>query len=188
MDSEDRIRDASIAEPEKRRRVSIDTTVVRDLLDERREHHGDAKSLFALADEGKLEVTIAPQGHRDDVWEGDLQSSIGELIASGRVAESEQMSRVSCVTYLPFLVGHYVEGFDEAWDAVLADWKTHQGSPPGAKDRWHTETHILDAAEVFLTDDRPLLVMCQRLRDEHGLPIEAMRVSEYLRIPNCAAL
>jgi hypothetical protein len=33
---------------------------------------------------------------------------------------------------------------------------------------------------VFLTDDKRLLTMCRRLREEHGFPIVAMRLSDYL--------
>jgi hypothetical protein len=161
-------------------RASIDTTVIRDLLDEERPQHILAVKLFELADTGELELVIAPQGHRDDVWEGDLKEEIQGLADSGRLAESEQVSRVSEVTLLPFIIGHYSEGFDEAWGAVLAGWKTHEGKLPGDKDRWHVETHLLDPAEIFITDDGPLLVMCRRLREEHGLTINAMRLQEYL--------
>lgn len=34
--------------------------------------------------------------------------------------------------------------------------------------------------DVFLTDDRPLLVMCRRFREEHDIAIEAMSSSDYL--------
>jgi hypothetical protein len=161
-------------------RVSIDTTVIRDLLDERRSQHILAIKLFEMADIGEIGLVIAPQGHRDDVWEGDVKGEIQRLVNSGRLAESEQVSRVSEVTLLPLTVGHYMEGFDEAWEAVLAGWKTHEGKPPGDKDRWHVETHLLDTADIFITDDGPLLVMCRRLRGEHELTIRAMRLQEYL--------
>jgi hypothetical protein len=161
-------------------RVSIDTTVIRDLLGERRSQHMLAVKLFKMADAGEIELAIAPQGHRDDVWEGDVRHDIQRLVDSGRLAESEQVSRVSTVTLLPLIIGHYAEGFDEAWDAVLAGWKTHESKPPGDKDRWHVETYLLDPAEVFITDDGPLLIMCRRLHDEHGLSMRAMRLKEYL--------
>jgi hypothetical protein len=161
-------------------RISIDTTIIRDLLDEGRPQHMLAVKLFEIAEAGEIELVIAPQGHRDDVWEGDVMEDIQRLVDSGRLAESEQVSRVSEVTLLPFIIGHYAEGFDEAWDAVLAGWKTHEGKLPGNKDRWHVETHLLDPAEVFITDDGPLLVMCRRLHEEHGLTIRAMRLQEYL--------
>lgn len=161
-------------------RVSIDTTVIRDLLDERRSQHILAVKLFEMADTGEIELAVAPQGHRDDVWEGDVKEKIQSLVGSGRLAESEQVSRVSDVTLLPLMVGHYTEGFDEAWTAVLAGWKTHEGKRPGDKDRWHVETHLLDPAKIFITDDGPLLIMCRRLHDEHGLTIRAMRLEEYL--------
>lgn len=165
-------------------RISIDTTVIRDLLDERRSQHILAVKLFEMADAGEIALAIAPQGHRDDAWEGDLKEDIQGLVESGRLAESEQVSRVSEVTLLPFIIGHCAKGFDEAWDAVLAGWKTHEGKPPGDKDRWHVETHLGDSAEVFITDDGPLLVMCRRLHNEHRLSICAMRLQEYLE--SCA--
>jgi hypothetical protein len=37
-----------------------------------------------------------------------------------------------------------------------------------------------DGRDVFITDDKRLLVMCRRLREEHGFPIVAMRIADYL--------
>ena len=113
-------------------RVSIDTTVIRDLLDERRSAaHPRSQTSSEMADTGEIELAVAPQGHRDDVWEGDVKEKIQSLVGSGRLAESEQVSRVSDVTLLPLMVGHYTEGFDEAWTAAWPGWKTHEGKRPG---------------------------------------------------------
>jgi rRNA-processing protein FCF1 len=38
----------------------------------------------------------------------------------------------------------------------------------------------MEGRDVFLTDDRPLRVMCRRLREEHGVPVVAMSLAEYL--------
>jgi hypothetical protein len=77
--------------------------------------------------------------------------------------------------------GAYVAGFADAWDAVLATWKTHaDGRAPERADAVHVETHVLAERDVFITDDRPLLAMCQRLREEHGVPVLAMSLAEYL--------
>jgi hypothetical protein len=78
------------------------------------------------------------------------------------------------------IVGAYVDGFVEAWNAVVATWRSHERTPPQIGDRFHVETHVLERRDVFLTDDRPLLVMCRRLREEHGVPIVAMGLVEYL--------
>jgi len=32
----------------------------------------------------------------------------------------------------------------------------------------------------FITNDGPLLAMCERLRAEYGMPIDAMRIEEYV--------
>ena len=38
----------------------------------------------------------------------------------------------------------------------------------------------MEKRDVFLTDDEGLLTMCRRLREEHGLEIEAVSLDEYL--------
>jgi hypothetical protein len=69
-----------------------------------------------------------------------------------------------------------VEGFVEAWGEIAAGWP----NAPGPADRFHVVTHIAEGRDVFLTDDKRLLVMCRRLHEEHGFPIVAMRLADYL--------
>jgi hypothetical protein len=76
--------------------------------------------------------------------------------------------------------GAGVEGFRKGWDAVLADWKTHEGSPPGDRDALHVETHVMEKRDTLITDDRALQAMCHRLRDEQGMEINAMSLAHYL--------
>ena len=161
-------------------RASVDVTVVRDLLDQRRRGHQSAKKLFDLQDVGAVDLTIAPQGHRDDVPEGPLEKQVRVLVASGRLAESSQLAYISEVTITPFVIGAGVPGFTEAWDTVIQDWKSSDGKPPGDKDRWHAETHVHEGADVFVTSDRALRNMCRRLREEHDIPIVAMDMEAYL--------
>jgi hypothetical protein len=164
-------------------RLSIDITVVRDFLDLSRPRHQEAQELFALADGDEVELIVAPQGYRDDVPEGTLREQLQGLITSGHVSEARQLARLSNVTYPSknLFPGQFVRGFQEAWQAVIDTWKTHEAKPPGDKDRWHVETHILEGADVFLTDDRPLCVMCRRLHDEHEITIDAMGLGDYLK-------
>jgi hypothetical protein len=134
---------------------------------------------------------------------GDLTEQIREAFDREGVLHTQQVARVSEVTYVPHIVGHYVEkveqarqlaypsevtypgedlfpghyveGFAEAWDRIAAGWQR----APGPADRWHVETHMADRRDVFITDDRRLLKMCLRLR-EHGFPIVAMKLGDYL--------
>ena len=168
-----------------RERLTIDSTVARDYLaaddERRRERHEQAVLLFDLAEAGEVELAIAPQGHRLDA-EGSLAEQLRTLFASEGIEETRQLAYVSEVTYVgeDLIVGQYVEGFAEAWDMIAADWHSHEWKPPALADRFHLETHVIERRDVFLTDDSPLLVMCRRLREEHGIAIEAMSPSDYL--------
>ena len=92
------------------------------------------------------------------------------------------LARLSAVTFPSenLFPGYYVEGFNEAWAAIAGAWKTHQGRCPGDLDRWYVESHVADRRDVLLTDDRALRAMCDRLRDEHALPVHAESVSEFV--------
>jgi len=162
-------------------RLTIDTTVARDFLDPKRERHELAKQLFVLAQAGEVELAVAPQGHRLDVEE-NLAEQLRATFAGEGVEETRQLARVSGATYpsANLFPGQYVHDFDEAWDGVAATWRSHEGKPPKLADRFHVETHVLERRDFFVTDDRPLLIMCRRLRDEHGITIEAMSLGEYL--------
>lgn len=164
-------------------RLSIDMTVALDFLDPGRVRHTQALALFALAESGEVELILAPQGHRDDAPMGRLAEQLADLIDGGRVTQARQLARLSNVTYpsKQLFPGQYVDGFSDAWRAIFDSWKTDEAKRPGDKDRWHVETHILEGADIFITDDRPLLLMCRRLRDDHAIPIVAMGLEEYLQ-------
>ena len=49
-----------------RERVTIDLTVVMDYCSSKRRNHQRAVRLFGLADDGTIELAVAPQGHRLD--------------------------------------------------------------------------------------------------------------------------
>jgi hypothetical protein len=162
-------------------RLTIDVTVARDYLDSEREGHRQAVTLFELARKGEVELAAAPQGYRLDV-EGDLAERLRATFREEGVAEARQLAYPSRVTYPgPNLFpGAYVPGFGEAWTEVVATWRSHEWKPPQGEDRFHVETHVMEGRDVFLTDDRPLRVMCRRLREEHGVPVVAMSLAEYL--------
>jgi hypothetical protein len=166
---------ARVTPPE---RLTIDVTVARDLLDPKRERHGLATELFALAASGEVELAVAPQGHRLDA-EGDLAEQLRATFADEGVEEAPQLAYASEVTFPSenLFVGHYVAGFAEAWDGIVATWRSHEGKPPKLADGFHVETHVIEERKVFVTDDGPLLAMCRRLRDEHGIPLEAMKLA-----------
>jgi hypothetical protein len=162
-------------------KLTLDLTVVRDFLDPSRARHGLAKQIFELAKSGTVELAIASQGHRLDVNRGDLVGHLQGLFRES-VEETRQLAYPSEVTFPSrnLFPGQYVDGFDQAWNEVIASWRTHEGKPPGLADRFHVESHILEGRDVFLTDDGPLLVMCSRLNEEHGFSIRAMHLTEYI--------
>jgi hypothetical protein len=147
-------------------RLTIDMTVVRDYLGDRREGHADATALFALAKAGEVNLAVAPQGHRFDA-SGQLAEDVSKVVALDGVEEARQLAYLSEHTYPSdtLFVGAFVEGFPEAWQQEVARWPSHEGKPPGVADRFHAETHVLERRDVFITDDRSLLRMCCRLRD-----------------------
>jgi hypothetical protein len=162
-------------------RLTIDMTVMRDYLDPGEQRHQLAVRLFALARAGEVGLVSAPQGQRLDVsGGGELDAQLQGLVAAGEVQHAEQVSRLPAVT--PFRTGRIVEGFDEAWSEIVRTWRTHEGRRPeeGAVDRFYVETHLLEQRDVFVTDDRALLAVCRRLRDEHGFAIEAASLADYL--------
>ena len=162
-------------------RITIDVTVARDYQDSKRRRHAQALELFELARQGSIELSIAPQGYRLDVT-GDLAEQLDAALANEGVAEAPQLAYPSEATYPGenLFPGAYVDGFADAWEAVVESWHSHEGNPPSLKDRFHVETHVLDGRDIFLTDDGPLLVMCRRLHDEHAVNVVGMRLRDYL--------
>jgi hypothetical protein len=137
------------------------------------------------AKSGEVELAVPPQGTLADLhggWEGDLAADLRKMDTLPGVVALRQLARLSEVTFPSETLypGYYVEGFDEAWDQVVATWKTHQGRCPGAVDRWHVEAHIAAKRDVLITDDRALQVMCDRLRSEHGLSVHAEGLAAFI--------
>jgi hypothetical protein len=167
-----------MASPE---RLTIDVTVARDFLAPEREGNADAQALFELARQGEVELITAPQGYRLDV-EGELAEQLQDLFKREEVGQAGQVARVSEVTYpgADLFPGNFVEGFAEACELIAKDWPR----APGLADRFHVETHLVEGRDVFLTADRRLLRMCQRLHEEHGFAIVAMSVADYLNRRN----
>jgi hypothetical protein len=166
-------------------RVTLDMTAVRDVVYDDRERHSYGSKLMLLAERGDIELGVPPQGWLADLrgqFGGDLADRIRELLSRPGVVELPQLARLSAVTFPSenLLPGYYVEGFSEAWDAIAGAWKTHLGRCPGDLDRWYVESHVADRRDVLLTDDRALRAMCDRLRDEHALPVHAESVSEFV--------
>jgi hypothetical protein len=165
--------------------LTLDMTAIRDVLHADRKRHQDGLALLALAERGAVELGVPPQGTLADLrgqWEGDLAADLRNLARLPGVVALPQLARLSEVTFPSdnLYPGYYVGGFDRAWDQVATTWKTHQGSCPGAVDRWYVESHIAAKRNVLLTNDRALQVMCDRLRTKHQLPVQAEGLTEYI--------
>jgi hypothetical protein len=158
-------------------RLTIDQTVAIDLLDPEAERYALAVELFNLHKRGEIELAMAPQGYRGE-RRGDRTEQIREAFQREGIEQARQVARVSEVTFPgpDLFPGNYVEGFAEACEEIAADWRR----APGGADRFHVETHLTEGRDVFITDDRRLLVLCRRLREEHGFPIVAMKLGDYL--------
>jgi hypothetical protein len=146
--------------------------------------HADASRLVDAAARGDIELAVPPQGSLADLhgqYDGDLARDIEALLAKPGIVALPQVARLSDVTFPAenLFPGHFVAGLDEAWNAVAADWKTHQGACPGAEDRWYVESHMVASNDVLVTDDRALRTMCDRLRVEHCLAVAAESLSEF---------
>lgn len=164
-------------------RLTLDMTAIRDLVYENRERHQDGLRLLGLAERGRVELGIPPQGSLADLrgqFGGDLADRIKALHLRDGVVGLPQLARLSEVTFLGenLFPGHFVEGFTEAWAQASATWNTHQGKCPGDFDRWYVESHIAERRDVLVTDDEPLRVMTDRLREEHGLAVQTESLRE----------
>lgn len=159
-----------------RQRLTIDLTVARDYLNGRPE----ARELFARARHGEVELAAASSGYVVELW-GDLEKQIGEMLDAEGVSGTAQLAYPN-VMYpgKNAFPGAYVAGLRQAWDAILADWKTHEGGKPEDEDWLHVETHVMEKRDVFITDDDDLRVMCRRLHEERGFEVQAMSLAEYL--------
>jgi hypothetical protein len=165
-------------------RLTLDMTAIRDIEDGGRERHSAGLKLLDLATRGGVELGVPPQGSLADLrgqFGGDLAKQVERLLERPGVLGLPQIARLSDVTFPAdnLFLGNYVKGFDVAWAAVVASWKTHMGRCPGAFDRWYVESHILGARDVFITDDEPLRAFCDRLRAEHALPVVAESIVDY---------
>jgi hypothetical protein len=166
-------------------RLTLDMTAIRDLVDEERERHGDSLKLLEMADAGRVEIAIPPQGTLADLhgeFDGELARQVEQLRSREGVVELPQLAYLSDVTFpgKNLLPGYGVAGLHEAWRTVVESWKTHEGRCPGDTDRWYVESHIAAARDLLITEDGPLRALCRRLRKEHGFAIEAESLSEYV--------
>jgi hypothetical protein len=160
-------------------RLTIDSTVVIDLVDERQEQHQLAQRLVVLARTGEVELAVASSGHIFDAKDHAAER-LSELARQG-VLETVQLAYPGVmIPGANAIPGAGVPGFRAAWDAVAATWKTHEGRCPGDNDALHVETHVLTERDVFVTDDRALRAMCRRLTEEHPFTVTAVSLAQYL--------
>jgi hypothetical protein len=163
-------------------RLTVDVMVFRDYLDERKDY-AHALKLIQLHRAGEVELAAAFSGYLIDTTKlpGDLWQRMRTLFAEERIADTAQLAYPGVMVPGENLFpGAGVDGLADAWNAVLDDWRTHEGRKPEAADRLHVETHLLEGRDVFITNERGLLAMCRRL-GEHGFTVKAMSVSNYLQ-------
>jgi hypothetical protein len=161
--------------------LTVDVTVARDYLDDGRPRHVFAVRLFELARQGTVALAIASSGYNYDVHVDGQQLSkdLHKMIQRESIVETVQLPYPGPGTFpgSTLVPGHGFPELHPAWDAVSADWRG-PGTKPNSNDRMHVETHLLEGRDLFVTDDKGLLTMCQRLRDEHDVAIHATRLEE----------
>jgi hypothetical protein len=165
-------------------RLTLDMTAIRDATEDDRPRHGGALRLLKLAEQGQVELGVPPQGSLADLqgkYGEELDERVQALLGLPGVVALPQVARISDATFLgdDLVLGAYVEGFDEAWEGIAADWNG-PGTRPGPADRWYVETHLLCSRDVLLTEDQGVRTMCGRLRGEHGCPADAESLPSYL--------
>ncbi len=165
-------------------RLTLDMTAIRDAMYADRERHRDALRLLEAAERRDVELGVPPQGWLADVrgqFGGELAERVRALLARPGVVALPQVARLSDVTFpaQDLLPGAYVDGFEEAWDAIADNWRG-PGKRPVNFDRWYVESHLLDGRDVFLTDDVGARTICARLRAEYGFPIYAESLRDYV--------
>jgi hypothetical protein len=152
-------------------RVTIDMTVVIDLLEPDAERHADALKLLAMAEAGDVELGIAPQGHLHDNPD-DRVRELRRRYPQVVFLELPQVAYLSEHTYpAPDLyLGNDDGKLANAMRQVSVD----------ENDAWHVETHAVAGRDVFITDDDRLKKRIKRLNSEHGFTIDAMRLEEFV--------
>jgi hypothetical protein len=168
---------ATFAEVIHPQRLTIDSTVAIDRRDDSQERHKWARALVALAKRGEVELAAASSGYLVDF---SPENPVWQMLDHEGVSGTAQLAYPGVIypgeNAFP---GAYVAGLRQAWDAILADWKTHEGGKPEDEDWLHVETHVMEKRDVFITDDDDLRVMCRRLREERGFEVQAMSLREY---------
>jgi hypothetical protein len=165
-------------------RLTIDMTVIRDATYDDRDRHDEALTLLQMAEQGEVELGVPPQGSLADLrgrFGGELAEHVRDLLARPGVVGLPPVARLSDVTFPSedLFPGAYVDGFNEAWNAVVSSWNG-PGKRPGSFDRWYVESHLIGRRDVLLTDDLALRTMCDRLQSEHGLPVRAESLAGYV--------
>ena len=115
--------------------------VALDRLRKDRPGHELAVELFALWRRGELQLAVAASGYAFDLTD---EKQLHDLFDAHGVPRTVQLAYPGVM--FPgegAIPGAAVEGFREAWEAVLADWNG-PGKRPNNKDALHVETHVLE--------------------------------------------
>ncbi|MFN8224150.1 MAG: hypothetical protein U0R50_12990 [Gaiellales bacterium] len=161
-------------------RVTIDMPGARDAIDDRRARHAAAVALLALAEQGRIELAIAASGIIIDVRhdDGGLRSALAQLVRVRPLTTTSPLSYPGLMYPGPnTFPGVAAPEVGEQWRIELARWRTHEGAPPGDGDLVHAESHVALRRDIFVTNDQPLLLMCDRLLAA-GIPLRALRAED----------
>jgi hypothetical protein len=140
-------------------KLTFDTTAVRDLWDEDRAGHECVTQLLNLASAGDVDLAVTRYIH-DDIPSGDLAGRINGL-------HELQVSLTGGV----FTLGVSRLGSDRLGDERVIELQRTLASarndrdpkPPGAVDWMHLHAHLLEGRTVFLTSDKAILRIADKL-------------------------
>jgi hypothetical protein len=157
-------------------KLTLDTNVVREHWSERAKLEV-VEMLVELAERGEAELAVT-RYIRDDVPGGVLATRINDLAAELSILETGGVFTLdeSCLDG-PDGLGD--QEFVDFQHALGPDWRPKRGKAPDRRDWLHLHAHLIQRRDVFLTWDRGLLELGEKLKAA-GFAITVARPEDYL--------
>ena len=156
-----------------RRRLTLDTMLARDLLEQRSQRES-TEAILDLAREGHCEIAVTAR-IREDVPDDPLASRVDEL-------ESLGIEVVGSITRLGYwILGRDYLASDDfvAFEEEINERRENGERVPDWRDLDHLHAHFVQKRDVFLTRDVPILELADELRGRFGIVV--MRPDQYLK-------
>ena len=142
--------------------VTLDTTAIRDLIDER-ENKQAIDEILDLQSKGRVSIAVTKKIHQD-IPNPPLSNRISELPELG-IDEIPAVGRLG----VDFYLGESVLASEEF--AEFERWLEFDDRSPGWKDMDHLHTHFVAGRDIFVTSDKGILKLAQELREKFHILI-----------------